>query len=311
MRFSTSSAIFKERTMKYTKILERKDGTKAYVFVPPEAAIKAGIVKRKTFRDGNAARYEIPRLIQKVEAFRRGDLASANLGPESKFLLVVPTYLESLEFLQHSRGTQYRLDATLRSMNKTWIKDIPIKDIDYHTCKKLYEEWRFKPATKNKVEAFNNLMNWAKKYGYVEYNPMVLVDKDHRTRTERRWTQEQVEKFLDAAFTKFEWRNTGLMVLMVYEWGMAPHKVAKLTWSDLDLEAGTRPGGDIQEPLLGLLKEHKETYDFQSLVVPYHKKNTRRFTTLYGTPLSLIMRQVKEAAGLPSDLTLTGLRKTK
>jgi integrase len=297
--------------MKYTKILTRADGTKAYVFIPPADATKAGIVKRKTFRDGNAARYEIPRLIEKVEAFKRGDLAAATLSSESKFLVVVPTYLESLEFLTYSRSTQSRLEGVLKNLSKTWLGELKIKDIDYEICKKAYKEWESLPSTKNKVEAFNNLMSWAKKHGYMEYNPMILVDKDNTTKPAKPWTQDQVEEFVDTAFTNWEWRNLGLLVLMSYEWGLEPHVIAKLTWSEVDLEAGTRPGGIIQEPLLSLLKENKDVYDFQGLVVPHHNKRTRSFTPLRGSTLSRIMLEVKSAAGLPEELTLTGLRKTR
>ena len=52
---------------KYTKKGNLKTGT-VWKFVPPQAAVDAGVVQRQTFKDGRAARYEIPRLIEKVEA---------------------------------------------------------------------------------------------------------------------------------------------------------------------------------------------------------------------------------------------------
>ena len=67
---------------KYTKTMKFSWGT-GWRFVAPVDARKAGVVRSQTFRDGRAARYEIPRLIEKVEAFRRGELSAGNIGPNS------------------------------------------------------------------------------------------------------------------------------------------------------------------------------------------------------------------------------------
>ena len=58
--------------MKYTSKIERKSGGTSWVFKPPQDASSAGVVKAQTFRDGRTARVEVPKLIDKVDAFRRG-----------------------------------------------------------------------------------------------------------------------------------------------------------------------------------------------------------------------------------------------
>ena len=63
---------------KYTKKGNLKAGT-VWRFTPPQDAIDAGVVRRQTFKDGRAARYEIPRLVEKVEAFKRGDIVAGNI----------------------------------------------------------------------------------------------------------------------------------------------------------------------------------------------------------------------------------------
>ena len=50
--------------MKYTVKTKLKDGSTVYRFVPPKDAKLSGVVKSKTFKDGRAARYEIPKLIK-------------------------------------------------------------------------------------------------------------------------------------------------------------------------------------------------------------------------------------------------------
>ena len=43
---------------KYTKKVILKSGT-VWKFLPPQDAIDSGVVKRQTFSDGRAARYEV------------------------------------------------------------------------------------------------------------------------------------------------------------------------------------------------------------------------------------------------------------
>ena len=69
------------------------------------------------------------------------------------------------------------------------------------------------------------------------------------------WTHDQVLSFLDTAFTKFEWRNIGLIVLMCYEWGQRPIDIRNLTWDNVDLDEGvvqikqTKRGAEVELPI--------------------------------------------------------------
>ena len=72
--------------MKYLKKTQLRDGTTVHRFVPPDDVRKAGVVKSQTFMDGRSARYEVPRLLEKVEAYRKGDIKAGNVGPASKML---------------------------------------------------------------------------------------------------------------------------------------------------------------------------------------------------------------------------------
>ena len=69
-------------TYRYTKECKTNTGV-VWRFEPPKDALDAGVVTRQSFRDGRTARFEIPKLIERVEAFRRGEIVAGNIGPTS------------------------------------------------------------------------------------------------------------------------------------------------------------------------------------------------------------------------------------
>jgi integrase len=123
-------------------------------------------------------------------------------------------------------------------MGKT-LGNVSIKNINVVLCNEVYDTWEAETSTSNANHCsriFSVLMNYLVSMDYIPYNPMARVKK--RTSTPRSvvWTHDQVMNFLDAAFTKFEWRNIGLIVLMCYEWGQRPVDIRNLQWDSVDLE---------------------------------------------------------------------------
>ena len=70
-------------------------------------------------------------------------------------------------------------------------------------------------------------------------NPMVYVKKvKHRVKN-RTWTKDEVEKFIDTAFSRWEWRNIGILVLLCYEYAQRPIDIARLKWENVDFDTDT------------------------------------------------------------------------
>jgi len=134
------------------------------------------------------------------------------------------------------------------------------------------------------------------------------------------WTHDQVLSFLDTAFTKFDWRNIGLIVLMCYEWGQRPVDIRNLTWDKLDLDEGvvtitqSKRGATVELPipdnLITMLKQQKEDWDFQPYVVPHHRPQDNAYRPLTIAQMITLLAEVKDSAGLPEDLRVGDLRKT-
>jgi integrase len=303
--------------MKYTRETKGKDGKKRWVFLPPEEALKAGVVKRQTFTDGRTARFEIPKLIEKVEKFRRGEIFAGSVTRSSRLSQLASAYLNSDHFLSLQPSSQKSAEREIRRLlslefGAKRIGDIKLKDIDTKLCQKLYHRIESHSSLCNSLQT---VLKHGEAIGVLARNPFVFVEKKEKPKPKKvRWTEEQVQEFLDAAYSRFEGRNIGLLAHMVYEWSQRPVDIRNLTWDNFDFieQKVTIPRDnpvalDLEEPLLSLLAEQKQDWDFQDYVVPHHKPNGVVYKKIHHTSM---FQTVKKTTSLPKELNLTNLYTT-
>lgn len=309
--------------MKYTRQVKLKDGTTVLRFNPPEEVRKAGVLKSQTFRDGRSARYEVPRLIEVVEAYRRGEVKVGSVGKSSRVRHIINYYLASKQFTSLANSSQEKYESELMKVSESDIGDLPLDRLTARICNDLYESWvqdHSVAKANERSRLFSVVLNYARSLDLINDNPMGKVKKLKHEPYTPVWTQQQVELFLSTAFTKFEWRNVGLLVMMCYEWAQRPTDICNLCWSNLDLDAArvkikqSKRGAEvempIEEPLLSMLKEQEETYGFQRLVIPNYRSTDRAYVPLNSMTFGPKLREVKEACGLPEELKIGCLRKT-
>lgn len=309
--------------MKYTNKIKNKDGSVVYRFTPPQDVLKAGVLKSRTFKDGRAARYEVPRLIEVVEAYRKGEIKEGNVGPSSKILHVINYYLASKQFVSLSPRSQKKYEYELGKVASSSLGQLPINKLTAKICKEHYELWieaHTVAKANERARLFSVLLNFARSLDLINDNPMSKVKKLRHEPYTPIWTQKQVEVFLETAFTKFEWRNVGLLVMMCYEWAQRPTDICNLKWDNLDLpnarmmlkqsKRGAEVKMPIEEPLLTMLKEQKEDWGFQKYVIPHHRASDNAYVPLKPESFGPILREIKKACGLPDDLKIGHLRKT-
>jgi integrase len=309
--------------MRYTKKVTLKDGTIVHRFVPPPEVRHAGVVKSQTFSDGRAARYEVPRLLELVDAYRRGEIKEGDVGPASRVKHIINYYLNSQQFASLSTSSQLKYEAEMKKVAASDLGQIPINKLSAKACKEAYEGWvkTYTVAKANeRARLFSVVINFAKSLDLLNDNPMSKVKKLKHEPVTPIWTREEVELFLETAFTKFEWRNVGLLIFMCYEWAQRPRDVCNLKWENLDLDKArvkikqSKRGAEvelpIEEPLLGMLRDQKKDWGFQKLVIPYHRNSDRSYIPLKTEIFGPILREIKEACGLPEELKVGHLRKT-
>lgn len=312
---------------KYTKKGNLKTGT-VWRFTPPQDAIDAGVVRRQTFKDGRAARYEIPRLVEKVEAFKRGDIVAGNIGPNSTILHIYKYYVTTTHFKQLAYNSQRTYDNTMNAIANTSVGSrklgqVKIKDLTAMHCTEAYEEWCEDVSVSKGNQCariFSLLINFCISIDLIKYNPMSKVRKRKHETRDTTWTQEQVEKFLNVAFTDFDWRNVGLIVLMCYEWAQRPTDIRLLKWSSINFKEKkvkikqTKRGATVELPIsdeiMDMLTQQKKDWDFQDYVVPHQRPSDGAYRPLNVGQVSWLANQIKEAADLPSNLLVGDLRKS-
>jgi len=167
---------------------------------------------------------------------------------------------------------------------------------------------------------FSVLINFCISLGLMDKNPMSMVKKRSHEPRSVVWTQEQVELFVETAFSKFEYRNIGLLALLCYEWGQRPVDIRLLKWSSIDFDnkmvtiKQTKRGATVQLPIEGkldeLLSQQKEDWGFQDYVLPYQRPSDGAYSVIEHFQVSALANEVKALCGLPRELQMGDLRKT-
>ena len=237
-------------------------------------------------------------------------------------------YLNSRQFASLAASSQKGYENKMHSFCSMPVMgrilgNISIKNINVVMCTEMYDMWELETSTSNAnhcARIFSVLMNYLVSLDYIPYNPMARVKKRVSTPRSVVWTHGQVISFLDVAFTKFEWRNIGMIVLMCYEWGQRPIDIRNLLWEDVDLEnkqvtiTQTKRGATVELPipdnLYEMLVQQGQDWSFQPFVVPHHRPQGTVYRPMTVIQMTHALREVKVVAGLPDELQVGDLRKT-
>lgn len=245
-----------------------------------------------------------------------------------KFKNAVNKYINTRQFASLAPRSQKNYEYTLEyfcrmSVMGKRLANVSVKNINTAFCIEIYDTWEADISTasaNHNARVFSVLFNYLVSIDVITHNPMARVKK---RKTEPRsviWTDEQVMKFLDVAFTKFEYRSIGLIVLMCYEWGQRPIDIRNLEWSQVDLDkrvvtiTQTKRGATVELPipdnLFPMLLEQKQDLDFQPYVIPHHRPQDNAYRPLTVIQMVNLLTEVKGIAGLPDELRVGDLRKT-
>ena len=313
--------------MKYTHKVKLKDGTLAYRFVAPKDAKLAGVVENQSFRDGRKARFEIPKLVKIVEDFRKGKILAGNISINSNFKQVIGHYLSTGQFNSLSSNSRRTYEHILEAICDSQLfsrslGDITLKYLTPAHCSELYEGWVRGVSVDNanqKARVFSMLMNYCISIGLIDKNPMSRIKKRKHEPKSIIWTRDQVELFLDTAFSDFNYRNIGLLVRMCYEWGQRPTDIMHLKWENIDFKTESvtikqsKRGATVKLPMnktVNELKQQHNDWSFQEYVIPHQRASDGCYRPMTPVQVSTLMKEVKALCGLPMDLQAGHLRKT-
>ena len=164
------------------------------------------------------------------------------------------------------------------------------------------------------------IYSFAMEMGYAETNPFSTFKRKATQVRKVVWTKEQVKQFLDTAYSKFRWRNMGLIVQMSYEWCQRVGDMRMLEFQNIDfdkqilnLEQSKRRALvhlPISDELTEMLQQQHQEFGFQKYVAPYPYPFKGLYKTYSLTRLSKVARDVMNASELPKELRIADLRRT-
>lgn len=307
--------------MKYV----RKVKGGGWLFDPPLEAVRAGVTQRKYYSDGRSYRYEVPREIEKIEAWRKGEIASVALNQNSSLLQAAAFYRNDRSYQNLKKSSRDGYDNALNKLATTRafkLGKLKIKDLSVKRCRMAYEEWleTSVPSANMTRTIIGILFTYLCSLDLLVRNPLALVKPEGHQPVTHIWSPEEIDKFFSVAFTRYEWRNVALIVYLCYEWGQRPIDIQRLQWSNLDFErelctlTQSKRGATVYLPMTEAIKEmlleQKELFDFQPYVAPNYRVRDNAYRPYSGSSMSKVFTEIREAAGLPEYLKVGALRKT-
>ena len=156
--------------------------------------------------------------------------------------------------------------------------------------------------------------------GSVNHNPFTYIKRRSTPNRKVVWSSEDIAAYLTTAYSKFKWRNIGLITQMSYEWCQRQGDMRLLQWEQYDLETGiltleqSKRGAEVTLPtsagLQAMLKKQHEDFGFQKWIAPRPRPVGSLYQPYSMRGLSVQAKIVREASGISDLLQIRDMRRT-
>ena len=244
-----------------------------------------------------------------------------------KLQKLIHDYTSSYDYKQLRDETKAQYKYFLNVMLETKVDGVQLFSLECdkittRMAKTAYNEWceRGIHLANHTISVTRIVFNHGVREELCMTNPFAIVRKRAAEKRKVVWGREDVQKFLDVAYSDFRWRNIGLIAQMVYEWCQRLGDMRMLTWDSVNLvdqtvhiEQSKRRAEvflPISDELHQMLVQQNEDFGFQDYVAPRPRpiRGVYQPYTLHKLPL--YAREIMEEAGLPKELRLSDLRRT-
>lgn len=293
-----------------------------YRYNPPQKWVDAGIVERGEMpQDIREVRKLAREYNNRIDAYREEQSKIVRLYKNSTVSDLIDFYYQSNDFnmLRDTTKVDYRyclseLSATMGSRRYDTVTS--------KVAKQAYEEWvkRGVSFANHVATAASRVFNYAISMEEATLNPFGNIKRKQTKQRKVVWEHEHVIKFLDVAYSRFEFRNVGMIVQMAYEWCQRLGDMRKLTWESIDLDAQqlyleqSKRRAEvflpISDDLTHMLKQQRKDFGFQKYVAPHPMPEHGVFNPYRMERLSKAGRRIMREAELPEELRLMDLRRT-
>ena len=251
---------------RYVQERESPSGVISYRFNPPQMLVDEGLVKREEYgSDLKQVRQIVRKHNKAIDAWREEQLKVGHIKSSSKVTDLINYYYRSNDFnmLRDTTKVDYRYFLTVLHQTMGGRK---FEHVTAKVAKKAYEEWvkRGVSFANHAATCASRVYNYAIQMEHTAYNPWANIKRKSAPQRKVVWTHDNVVRFLEVAYSDFEYRSVGLIVQMAYEWCQRLGDMRMLTWDSIDfrtqklaLEQSKRRADvelPISEDLLHMLK---------------------------------------------------------
>lgn len=240
---------------------------------------------------------------------------------------LVEFYLNSNHFARLTGTTQKQYETHLGYALATRVDGKRLEDYQASSLKaqhtnQAYQQWLqvgIRTANYRKA-ALSTAWKYCMRFDIIDNDPIRLIKTETDQPRKVKWTRDQVTQFLSTAYSDFRWRSIGLIVHMSYECAQRVGDMRVLTWDKVDLDAQridltqSKRGADVHLPipeaLTAMLQQQKEDFGFQTYVAPKTTPVAGAYVPYPVDQIDDAINEVKDAAGLPKNITAMDLRRT-
>ena len=240
---------------------------------------------------------------------------------------LVEFYLNSNHFARLTGTTQKQYETHLGYALATRVDGKRLEDYQASSLKaqhtnQAYQQWLqvgIRTANYRKA-ALSTAWKYCMRFDIIDNDPIRLIKTETDQPRKVKWTRDQVTQFLSTAYSDFRWRSIGLIVHMAYDLAQRVGDMRVLTWDKVDLDAQridltqSKRGADVHLPipeaLTAMLQQQKDDFGFQTYVAPKTTPVAGAYVPYPVDQIDDAINEVKDAAGLPKNITAMDLRRT-
>lgn len=316
-------------------VIEAKyaSGETYWRYNPPKSAINAGIVERVVLgNDRGEAWAKADDFNKSLDSWMLKDsdppLKGSNPHAPTIAGLCV-RFLESRFLSKLVLSTQKDYKYFLGCLCKTEIQGVPLGSFKYEkferaTAAMAYDMWCEQGPThaEHIRSAARRVWNLADTQWDLLYaNPWKGIEPALKPKRDVKWTKDQIDTFLNMAFSRYEWRNVGVCMLLAYELAQRLGDMRTLEWANYTehtqtlhfvqsktakREEPTRMSLKLNPYLSNMMNDQHTAFGDTEFIAPHPGTGVPYSLTLF----SKTGQRIREAAGLPDHLRMMDMRRT-
>lgn len=301
-----------------------------FYYNPPQTAVNAGVVKRKSFplhKRSEAIKYA-DECNAAINEWRTEHNHIAGLQKDGKVKDVIFAYLHSIDFTRLADITKTQYKAAIEAWRNVRVAGLALQhhklsNLETPMIQRMYDE-QLKTTSTYMVNAsmtvYRVILNYAIRCGYTRHNPFEKVRKRTVKHRKTMWERDDVRAFLNVSFSRWQWRNVGLIFYMIYEWGQRVSDILKLRWENINFETNTvtitqsKRGATVKLPisqgLATMLKQQQKDFFLSPLVAPQMVRRAGKWVPYSIGTINGHVTAIMAEAKLDRELQLRDLRRT-